>query len=99
MGAASSARGLRTWAALLAAVTAAGALGSAAASAPAAPGDVDPGFGGGGGFVALGGAVADAVAVQADGRIVAAGSVSLRTRFAVVRRLPDGRLDPGAASC
>jgi uncharacterized delta-60 repeat protein len=81
--------------ALLAAVTAAGALGTAAASAPAAPGDLDPAFGGGSGFVALGGAVADAVAVQADGRIVAAGSVSLRTRFAVVRRLPDGAPDPG----
>ncbi len=94
MGAASSARGRRTWAAALAAVTAAGVLGVAAASAPAAPGDLDPAFGGGGGFVALGGAVADAVTVQADGRIVAAGSVGLGTRFAVVRRLPDGAPDP-----
>ena len=73
-------------------MAAAAVLGSGA-TARAAPGDLDPGFGPGSGFVGLGGVVADAVAVQADGRVVAAG-VGGGSRFALVRRLPDGAPDP-----
>jgi uncharacterized delta-60 repeat protein len=45
------------------------------------------------------GAYASDVAVEGDGRIVAAGSTAARpkhpSRFALARYLPDGRLDPG----
>jgi len=61
-------------------------------------GDPDPGFGGGDGKVTtpIGSAsndIAYTVAVQADGRIIAAGSSSAQN-FAVVRYNSDGVLDP-----
>ena len=65
----------------------------------AAPGDLDPTFGGGG-IVATRVAAREtsgamAVAIQADGRIVAAGGTqgSDRERFAIVRYDVDGHLD------
>ena len=67
--------------------------------ARAAPGDLDPTFGGGG-IVATRVAVREtsgamAVAIQADGRIVAAGGTqgSDGERFAIVRYEVDGHLD------
>ena len=67
--------------------------------AHAAAGDLDPSFGAGGlvatGF-AHGDAEANGVAIQADGKILAAGSTGsgVGQRFALVRYEPDGTLDP-----
>ncbi|MQA75431.1 MAG: hypothetical protein GEU88_13990 [Solirubrobacterales bacterium] len=80
-----------------------GLLASAALAAPAAladpdPGDLDESFGGDGRVVADVGAfdVANAVAIQADGRIVAAGELGTMSSsdFALARYNPDGTLDP-----
>ena len=61
----------------------------------AAPGDLDQSFGAGGvATTPVGGGGAFAVALQSDGKIVAAGSGFFSTRFAVVRYLPTGLLDP-----
>ena len=70
-----------------------------AAPARALPGDVDPAFGDGGHVrTDLGGTYdwAYATALQADGRILAAGVSNARGTydFALARYLPDGRLDP-----
>ncbi len=62
----------------------------------AAPGDLDPTFGIGGKVITGGGLnVAQAMAIQSDGKIVAAGSSYNGTRndFAVVRYNTDGSLD------
>jgi len=76
--------------------------GVAAAAASASPGQLDPGFGSGGTVLTAIGAAnaaANAVAVQPDGRIVAAGQVRSGTGpvanddFAVARYNPDGGLD------
>jgi uncharacterized delta-60 repeat protein len=69
---------------------------SSASPALAAPGDLDTTFGGDGkvttnftrGFDA-----ANAVAIQADGKIVAAGVATDGRRFALARNNPDGTLD------
>jgi uncharacterized delta-60 repeat protein len=74
-----------------------------AAPAHASPGDLDPSFGTGGKVVTdIAGQLdeAFAVAVQAGGKLVAAGradesDVSALGDFALVRYLPDGALDPG----
>lgn len=73
-------------------------------SASAAPGDLDPGFGTGG-FVRDGmignGARANALAIDASGRIVVAGSAAQSTSnadFGVLRLQADGSLDAGFAS-
>jgi uncharacterized delta-60 repeat protein len=61
----------------------------------AAPGDLDPSFGGSGMVITdlgVGGAQANAVAIQPDGKIVAAGT-SGSEHFVVVRYLADGTLD------
>ena len=77
-------------------------LGSAwapAAFADAAPGDLDASFGGDGRVLTDFGAsdVANAVAVQPDGMIVAAGAIGGPggSDFALARYSPDGSLDPG----
>jgi uncharacterized delta-60 repeat protein len=66
--------------------------------AEAAPGDLDPTFAGDGTVKttpARDGGVANAVAIQTDGKIVAAGqSFGERPRFAVLRYTRRGRLDP-----
>jgi uncharacterized delta-60 repeat protein len=67
--------------------------------AVAAAGDLDTTFGGDGRVVTgfAGGAFADAVAIQADGKIVAAGRVftpSGKRTFALARYNPSGGLDP-----
>jgi uncharacterized delta-60 repeat protein len=74
-------------------------FGVASAVLLAAPGDIDPSFGGSGvvttQFSGFDGA--SAVAVQADGKIVAAGFANdsnFNFTFAVVRYNPDGTLDP-----
>jgi uncharacterized delta-60 repeat protein len=61
---------------------------------PAAAGDLDPSFGGGGKVVTDFGppATASAVAATADGGAVVAGTSI--DRFALARYTPDGRLDP-----
>ncbi|MGH9038582.1 MAG: hypothetical protein ACRD0O_22720, partial [Acidimicrobiia bacterium] len=53
-----------------------------------------------GGVAALGSSAAYAVAVQPDGRIVVAGTTSsgASTAWALIRYLPDGRLDDGFGS-
>jgi uncharacterized delta-60 repeat protein len=64
--------------------------------ANASPGDLDPSFGSGGwAETHFGGpyAVAAAVAIQSDGKIVIAG-IAFR-RFALARYFPDGTLDTG----
>jgi uncharacterized delta-60 repeat protein len=63
-------------------------------SALGAGGDLDPTFGGTGKVVTAfaGGSYANAVAIQADAKIVAVGSVAGHT--AVARYLSDGSLDP-----
>jgi len=63
-------------------------------SAFGAGGDLDPTFGGTGKVVTAftGGSYANAVAVQADAKIVVVGAVAGHT--AVARYLPDGSLDP-----
>jgi uncharacterized delta-60 repeat protein len=71
-----------------------------AGSAAAAPGDLDPTFGTGGVVATAFGpawSYAFGVAIQDDGRIVAAGGgvVGTAYRFALSRHLPDGSLDPG----
>lgn len=64
-----------------------------------APGNLDPSFGTGGKVITSVGSSDDlgqAVAVQADGKIVVAGCVRMGSNFdtvAVVRYLPDGSLD------
>ena len=72
-----------------------------AAPASAAPGDLDPTFGRGGGVITRIGyyAEAESVAIQPDGKIVVAGSSNpfvegLAWDAAVVRYLPTGALDP-----
>src|SRR5207253_8705315 len=71
-----------------------------AVPARAAAGDLDPGFGTGGKVTTdLGGnsAEAEAVAVQANGKIVAGGrsfTSSALDDWAVARYRPDGTLDP-----
>jgi uncharacterized delta-60 repeat protein len=79
-------------------------LGSAwapAAFADAAPGDLDASFGGDGRVVTDFGAIdiANGVAVQPDGRIVAAGGriTMAASDFALARYNPDGSLDPSFA--
>src|SRR3954447_18172860 len=85
-----------------------GACAVGAASAQAAPGDLDTAFGAGGKLTtdfAGNGDEAHAVAVQADGKVVAAGGALVTTPlgtlqdFALARYRPDGTLDPtfGAA--
>src|SRR5262245_9910440 len=66
----------------------------------AAPGDLDPSFGTGGWATTP---LADpgsifALALQPDGKIVAAGQAPLGTRIIIARYLPDGTLDPGFGS-
>ena len=67
----------------------------ASTPAPAAAGDLDPTFGGDGVAIARfrGGALGRAAAVDAEGRLIVAGSAG-RGRTAVARFLPDGELDP-----
>jgi uncharacterized delta-60 repeat protein len=61
----------------------------------AAPGDLDPTFGGGRVIVPFGSeAGAGGVAVQPDGKVVVAGSSEARHAFAVARLLPNGSPDP-----
>lgn len=89
-------RRLAVWAAALASLV-------VAAPAPAAPRDLDLSFGGDGTVltpIGVGDAVANAVARQPDGRIVAAGSAYEsgyggypRPGLAITRYLPDGDLD------
>src|SRR5207249_1639233 len=73
---------------------------SFAHSVDAGPGDLDPSFGTGGRVLTDfgGGDGARALALQADGKIVAAGFTSsdfgTRRRFALARYNPDGSLDP-----
>src|SRR5436190_1180232 len=73
----------------------------AAAPLRAAPGFLDRSFGAGFGYVRFAestGAVGDAgsaVAVQADGKIVTAGSSGLEQGIVVLRYNADGTLDPG----
>src|ERR1043166_2495067 len=86
-----------TWAFAL---SAAPVLGGAAAPARAAAGDLDPTFGGDGRVsthVDVRFAGANAVTLQADGRLVTAGTAgSNDTSFlALVRYDADGSLDPG----
>ncbi|MGH2705668.1 MAG: IPT/TIG domain-containing protein, partial [Actinomycetota bacterium] len=61
-------------------------------SSAAAPGDLDPGFGAGGRMIGPGG-LANAVALQPEGKIVVAGERS--GDFALARYNPDGSLDQG----
>lgn len=69
----------------------------------ATDGDLDPGFGAGGKVftpIGSGAAVAAAVAVQPDGKLVVAGTssgvgFSQDSDFALVRYHPDGSLDTG----
>jgi uncharacterized delta-60 repeat protein len=67
-------------------------------SALASPGDRDPSFGKDGRVVTAVGdspySTANAVAVQSDGKIVAAGVADQGIDFAVARYLSDGSLDP-----
>jgi uncharacterized delta-60 repeat protein len=67
-------------------------------AATAAPGDLDPGFGSDGRVTTdFGGSEgAQAVALQADGKIVAVGSGA--GDFALARYNPDGSLDSGFGS-
>jgi uncharacterized delta-60 repeat protein len=71
----------------------------AAVAAPAAPGDLDASFGGDGKVTtkfpfAYLGAGSASVGIQADGKIVVAGSAGNRNhRFAVVRYNANGTLD------
>lgn len=62
------------------------------------PGELDPTFGGDGRVttpVVAVGSIANAVAIQPDGKIVAAGeTLHLYDRFALARYDPDGTLDP-----
>jgi uncharacterized delta-60 repeat protein len=66
---------------------------------PPREGDLDTSFGGDGfmftGFGSRGNDIARAVAIQADGKIVAAGQSSLETKFdfALARYLPNGQRD------
>ena len=74
-------------------------LGAFVGVAAAADGDLDPTFGNAGIAAAVfpGGSYANEVAVQPDGRIVAAGSAagaSFSGVFGVARFLGDGSLDP-----
>src|SRR5512141_1604453 len=67
-------------------------------SAQGAGGDLDPTFGNGGQVTTVfpGGSYATAVAIQADGKIVAVGAAagpSVTGDFAVARYEPDGSLD------
>jgi uncharacterized delta-60 repeat protein len=64
--------------------------------AGATPGDLDSSFGSGGTVATSFGVAAHDVAIQPDGRIVAAGydTVSGNDVFAVARYLPNGYLDP-----
>jgi uncharacterized delta-60 repeat protein len=74
----------------------AAALLSAPCEAFATPGDLDPGFGGGGTVQThFSDSVdfANAVAIQADGKIVAVGTQDLSGGFALARFNPDGSLD------
>ena len=70
-----------------------------AAAALAAAGELDPSFGNGGkvieSFGSLSNDRADALAVQADGKLVAAGSSEFD--FAIARYTPTGDLDTGFA--
>lgn len=62
----------------------------------AAPGDLDPSFGSGGRVLTNFTSdfdLAAAVAIQPDGKIVAAGSIEFENRFALARYEPDGTLD------
>src|SRR2546422_9595991 len=72
-------------------------------SAQAMPGDLDPSFGSGGKITTSFGSsddVGNAVAIQTDGKIVAAGytTISGSAAFAVARYNPDGTLDAGFGS-
>jgi uncharacterized delta-60 repeat protein len=70
--------------------------------AAAAPGDLDPSFGGDGKVTTtfgVGPSFASGVAIQADGKIVAVGQALdpdqiYAPRFALIRYMPDGTLDP-----
>ena len=63
-----------------------------------APGDLDPTFGVAGvATTPVGGGAAYALAIQPDGKIVAAGAGFFSTRFAVARYLSTGALDPAFA--
>src|SRR3954454_14601128 len=67
-----------------------------AVAAFATPGDLDPGFGGNGtvqAHISDGVDFANAVAIQADGKIVAAGTQDISSGFALARFNPDGSLD------
>lgn len=73
---------------------------SAGPPAMAAPGDLDPGFGGGDGQVVTkfdgAGSNVQALAVQGDGKILAGGSVNLsdtNQAWALVRYKPGGQVD------
>ena len=82
---------------LACALASAGLLAALARPAAAAPGSLDPSFGTNGIVrtdLTPKGDTAYAVAVQPDGRIVAAGSAANSATFAVVRYLRDGALDP-----
>ena len=74
-------------------------LGAIMAPASAAAGHLDPGFGSDGKVTTAfpGGSFASAVAIQADGKIVAVGAAagaSMTGEFAVARYETDGTLDP-----
>ena len=66
-----------------------------ASLACAAPGDLDPTFGGDGKVTTHfeGGGGAQGVAIQADGKIVAVGGTGKPFRFALARYMPNGSLD------
>ena len=66
-----------------------------ASLACAAPGDLDPTFGGDGKVTTHfeGGGGAQGVAIQADGKIVAVGGAGKPFRFALARYMPNGSLD------
>jgi uncharacterized delta-60 repeat protein len=78
-------------------------LAACVATAGAAPGDLDPGFGKNGRVTTLfesGDARANGMAIQPDGKIVVAGSIdrASESRFALVRYRRNGALDPSFGS-
>jgi uncharacterized delta-60 repeat protein len=86
----------QVWAGLIAAALSVAVL---ASPAVAAPGDLDPSFGGDGKVKTIfpGGSFANAVAIQADEKVVAVGAAAGPSEtgvFAITRYLTDGELDP-----
>jgi uncharacterized delta-60 repeat protein len=82
---------------LILALTLAAAVVLGVASSQAAPGDLDPGFGENGVVTTGPNGEATGVAIQPDGKIIAAGSAQsdAGARFAIARYLTDGTLDAG----